>query len=62
MHPVTDAPGVVLDIQALTQAYWGQPGLDRLRATGRLSVTDETQYALLSRLLPPRVCYLQDFF
>ena len=62
VQATTDPPGVVLDIQALTQAYWGQPGLDRLRAAGRLSVSDEAQYALLSRLLPPRVCYLQDFF
>ena len=62
VQATTDAPGVVLDIQAMTQAYWGQPGLDRLRAAGRLSVSDEAQYGLLSRLLPPRVCYLQDFF
>jgi len=57
-----DAPGVSLDIQALSQAYWGQPSLDLLRAAGRLSVTDETQYQILSRLLPPSVCYLQDHF
>ena len=58
----TDAPGVLLDIQALSQAYWGQPSLDLLRAAGRLTVTDEAQYHLLSRLLPPAVCYLQDGF
>jgi len=56
------APGVTLDIQALTQAYWGQPALDLVRVAGRLLVSDETQYALLSRLLPPKICYLQDFF
>ena len=60
--PATDAPGVTLDIQALSQAFWGQPSLDRLRAAGRVGVTDETQYALLTRLLPPRVCYLADGF
>ena len=56
------APGITLDIQTLSQAYWGQPSLDRLRAAERLSVTDEAQYALLSRLLPPRICFLRDFF
>ncbi len=62
VQAATEAPGVTLDVQTLNQAYWGQPGLDRLRAAGRLSVTDEVQYALLSCLLPPRVCYLQDYF
>ncbi len=60
--PTPDAPGVALDIQTLSQAYWGQPSLDRLRAAERLSVADEVQYALLSRLLPPRLCFLRDFF
>jgi len=58
----TDTPGVSLNIQALSQAYWGQPSLDLLRAAGRLTVADETQYQLLSRLLPPAVCFLQDGF
>ncbi len=60
--PTQDAPGVSLDIQALSQAYWGQPSLDLLRAAGRLTVADEAQYQLLSRLLPPSICYLQDGF
>ena len=59
--PTQDA-GVSLDIQALSQAYWGQPSLDLLRAAGRLTVGDEAQYQVLSRLLPPAVCYLQDHF
>ncbi len=59
----TDAePGVTLDIQTLSQAYWGQPSLDLLRRAGRGGVTDEGQFKLLSRLLPASVCYLQDFF
>jgi predicted acetyltransferase len=57
-----EAPGVSLDIQALSQAYWGQPSLDLLRAAGRLTVADEAQYQLLVRLLPPSFCYLQDGF
>ena len=57
-----NAPGVSVDIQALSQAYWGQPSLDLLRAAGRMTVSDEAQYKLLSRLLPPSVCCLQDHF
>ena len=54
--------GIALDIQTLSQAYWGQPSLDSLRAAGRLSVTDEKQCETLAKLLPPAVCYLQDDF
>lgn len=61
-QPSQDTPGVALDIQTLSQAYWGQPSLDRLRAAERLSISDESQYALLSRLLPPRICFFKDFF
>jgi len=57
-----DAPGITLDIQTLSQAYWGQPSLDWLQASGRVTVTDEAQYTLLSRLLPPHICFLRDFF
>jgi predicted acetyltransferase len=60
--PVQDEPGVTLDIQTLSQAYWGQPSLDHLRMAGRFSVTNEAQYALLARLLPSTICYLQDGF
>ena len=56
------APGISLDIAALTQSYWGQPGLLLLRRAGQLTVTDEAQFSLLSALLPPAVTYLQDFF
>lgn len=58
----SETPGVTLDIQALSQAYWGQPSLDLLRAAGRLTATDEAQCQLLSRLLPPSICYLGDGF
>ncbi len=60
--PSNEPPGITLDIQALSQAYWGQPSLDFLRAAGRVTVTDEAQYTLLSRLLPPHICFLRDFF
>ena len=58
----TEEPGVSMDIQALSQAFWGQPSLAMLRNAGRIEVVDERQYELLSLGLPPRVCYLQDFF
>ncbi len=60
--PTPNMPGVTLDIQALSQACWGQPALGLLRAAGRVTVTDEAQYELLSRLLPPAICFLQDGF
>jgi len=58
----SQSAGVTLDIQSLTQAFWGHPNLDALRAAGRVDVTDEGQYAILSSLLPRKICYLQDFF
>lgn len=60
--PTSNTPGVTLDIQALSQAYWGQPALGLLHAAGRVDVTDRAQYDLLSRLLPPAICFLQDGF
>ncbi len=60
--PTTSVPGITIDIQALTQAYWGQPALERLRAAGRIAVSEEPQYLLLSQLLTPSICYLQDYF
>ena len=58
----TAAPGVTMDIQAFSQAFWGQPSLSLLRAGGRIAVTDEAQFRLLAALLPPAVCFLPDFF
>jgi len=58
----TDEPGITLDIQALSQAFWGQPGLTILRNAGRLAAVDERQFAILSQILPSTICYLQDFF
>ena len=55
-------PGVELDIQALSQAYWGSPSLDWLRNAGRIQVRDDSQLELLRRLLPPRTVLLLDDF
>jgi len=61
-RPSSEEAGVAVDIQALSQAFWGQPSLSILRRAGRVSVTDERQFGLLSEILPEAVCYLQDFF
>lgn len=54
--------GMKLDIQTLSQAYWGSPSLTTLRRAGRITVYDERQFEYLTRLLPATTCYLQDFF
>jgi predicted acetyltransferase len=56
------APEVVCDIQAFSQAYWGQPDLVHLRRAGRVTVQSEAGYAQLCRLLPPHPVFLWDDF
>ena len=56
------APEISLDIMTLSQAFWGQPSLDRLRAAGRVEVLDERAYRLLAGLLPAAMCFLKDGF
>jgi predicted acetyltransferase len=59
----TDASaGVSLDIQALTQAYWGTPSLYDLRAANRMGVHDEADFALLANILPSHKVWLYDDF
>jgi predicted acetyltransferase len=53
---------VTADIQALSQAFWGQPSLAHLRYAGRIAVAEENGYRLLSALLPPAVVYTLDDF
>lgn len=55
-------PGISLDIQALTQAYWGSPSLLRLRQWERIEVRDEAQFAAMASLLPPATAWLHDGF
>lgn len=57
-----EEPGITLDIQTLSQSYWGQPSLLQLRESGRVTVADETQFSLLAQILTPGICYLQDGF
>jgi predicted acetyltransferase len=54
--------GVEMDIQALTQAYWGTPSLEDLRRWDRLEVRDEAQFGFLNAVLPPHRAWLNDDF
>ena len=54
-----DVPQVSLDIQAMSQAYFGTPTLDSVRFAERLTVHDEAGYIALRALLagPPMAIY-----
>ena len=56
------APDVSVDIQALSQALWGQPSLAALRRAGRITVHDERGFAFLEALLPPACVHCWDDF
>ena len=58
----TDAPDVVLDIQALSQAYFGTPTLSDLRRADRLTVHSEPGYELLRSLLDGPPMWVNDGF
>jgi len=60
--PSTSAPDVSIDIQALSQAYWGWPSLHSLRTAERLQAHNETGFTLLAELLPQAFVYFADFF
>ena len=55
-------PGVLMDIQAFSQAYWGTPSLLDLRRWDRIEVREEVDYTLLDSLLPPTPVWLYDDF
>ncbi len=59
----TSSPDVAIDTQALSQAFWGYPSLEWLRAAGRIdTVNDETAWTLLFHLLPAHPVYTMDDF
>jgi len=58
----TREPGIRMDIQALTQAYWGAPSLVDLWRWDRVVATDDSQLGLLTALLPPTPVWLHDGF
>lgn len=53
---------IALDIQALSQAYWGTPSLTELRRAGRIEVQNDVAFNLLSQILPSAVVYTLDDF
>jgi predicted acetyltransferase len=69
MRPIRDAgvqPDVACDIQAFSQAFWGQPSLTELRRAGRVTVsskeTAEEGFAYLASLLPAAPVFTLDDF
>ena len=61
--PVSGEAGVTLDIQALSQAFWGTPSLQFLRRAGRIgAVGDEAGFVFLDTLLPPTPVFTLDHF
>lgn len=55
-------PGVSLDIQALTQAYWGMPSLLEIRRAERLTVHNEADFTFLSEVFPAKTVWTIDDF
>lgn len=62
VKPTDGAPQVSMDIQALSQALFGLPTPDWLRAAGRLAVHDEAGFAALKTLLDGPPMYINDDF
>jgi predicted acetyltransferase len=62
VQKTTKAPQVSLDIQALSQAYFGRPNLTELRHAGRVSVHDEGSFQSLCSLLAGPPTWENDFF
>jgi len=58
----SDDPDVSCDIQALTQAYYGEPGLREVRKAGRVVINSERAYTLLAQLLDGPLMWLNDHF
>jgi predicted acetyltransferase len=58
----SDTPDVALDIQALSQAYFGTPSLSDLRRADRLTVHNEPGYELLRALLDGPPMWVNDAF
>ena len=62
VEPTQQAPQVSLDIQALSQAYFGTPTVDELRRNDRLQVQEEAGYTALRDLLAGPPAWLNDGF
>jgi len=60
--PPNSVPGLSLDVQAFSQAFWGTPSLETLTRAGRVTAANPSAVAWLGRLLSgPPVFTLDDF-
>ncbi len=59
---VIASPDITLDIQALTQAFYGTPDTRSLRSGGRLDVHSEAGFAALCQLLEGPPMWMNDSF
>ncbi len=57
-----DKPDMEMDIQALTQAYFGTPSLSDLRRAERLTIHSEQAFEQLARLLDGPPMWINDGF
>ena len=55
-------PQITLDIQALSQGFFGVPNLNQLRDSDRLQVHDETGFSRFAALLSGPPVFLSDDF
>ncbi|HLV81992.1 MAG TPA: GNAT family N-acetyltransferase, partial [Chthonomonadaceae bacterium] len=62
VRPASSEPQVSLDIQALSQAYFGTPSVSDLRAWERLQVHEEAGYQALVDLLAGPPMWMNDHF
>ena len=62
VEPTQQEPQVSLDIQALSQAYFGTPTVDELRRNDRLQVHKEAGYTALRDLLAGPPMWMNDSF
>lgn len=57
-----DEPQIHMDIQAFSQAFFGSPNADALRANERLAVEDETAFSALAACLDGPPMWMNDHF
>lgn len=62
VRSTTETPQITLDIQALSQAYFGTPSVPELRAADRLTVHEEAGYTALRDLLAGPPMWMNDDF
>ncbi|HRF59225.1 MAG TPA: GNAT family N-acetyltransferase [Fimbriimonadaceae bacterium] len=53
---------LAMNVGTLAQALMGEPDVRQLVSAGRIRASSEADLASMARFLPPRSCYLMDFF